>query len=56
MIRVRIEFLNERDHQAILKVLNENFNVVECCDVKQSKQKGNKFKIQYLSMVPAHEE
>lgn len=56
MIKVRIEFLNERDHQAILKVLHENFNVVECGDVKESKYKGNKFKIQYISMVPAHEE
>ncbi len=56
MIKVRIEFLNERDHQAILKVLRENFDIVECSDAKDSNLKGSKFKIQYLSMVPVHEE
>lgn len=51
MIRMRIEFLNEQEHEHILEVLNENFEIVEQEKVKPSKQEGSKFKLQYLSMV-----
>lgn len=56
MIRVRIEFLTEQEHQALLTVLYESFDVLECSEVRNSKVKGSKFKLQYITMVPKHEQ
>lgn len=56
MLRIRIEFLTAGEHQAILDVLYDNFDVIECSAVRSSKIKNSKFKLQYITMVPKHEQ
>ena len=55
MIRIRIEFLEEQDRQAILKILDAKYKIAECSRIRESKIEGNEFKMQYLTIVPKHE-
>lgn len=51
MIKIRIEYLTDKDRNGIINLIESKYDIVECDPPKKSKIPGSKFNVQYLSLV-----
>lgn len=51
MIRLRVDFVRQKELNDFIKLIEENYEIVEKSVVKEPKNRNSKFKIQYIDVI-----